>query len=396
MERPSVLLALGDDAWRYRGALEAAGFEVSFDLAGVKTAGAGHELLAVIDCDAAEAEDAYAVLHGDRPVPTILLIGDELPEWASNESGIGVRDEYAIKPTPAEAVVYRLQALMIRGGHSPVAQTGSTDKATVGEGHVVSLFSPKGGVGKTTVAVNLAVALREQTRSSVLLLDADVGVGNVTSVLDAPYRMGLADLADSGADEWTDSAFETITSLHADSGVQVLTWGNEPADSERVGVDLLLAAVKWARSHYSYVVIDNHPSYDDRTMAMLAVSREILLVVTPEVGPLKNAAQFLSLAGEVGLRDSVRVIVNRANHGVSELDISSVLGLPVSATVVSNGPKAVAAANEGKPLVLRYPKEKISTDLHRLARIITGAVETPVAAPRRTWLSAFGVRTSQA
>jgi len=397
VERPTVLLALGDDAWRYRGALEAAGFEVSFDLTAATTPGTDHApLLAVIDCDAAEAEDAYAGLHGDHPVPTILLIGDELPEWATNDSGSAMRDEYAIKPTPADAVVYRLQALMIRGGHAPAVQTGSTDQSTVGEGHVVSLFSPKGGVGKTTVAVNLAVALREQTRSSVLLVDADVGVGNVTSVLDAPYRMGLADLADSGADEWTDSAFETITSVHGASGVHVLTWGNEPADSERVGVDLLLAAVKWARSHYSYVVIDNHPSYDDRTMAMLAVSREILLVVTPEVGPLRNAAQFLSLAGEIGLRDSVKVIVNRANHGVSEADISSVLGLPVSATVVSNGPKAVAAANEVNPLVLRYPKEKISTDLHRIARIVTGAGEVQVAAPRRSWLSALGVRTSQA
>ncbi len=397
MERPTVLLAVGDDAWRYRGALESAGFEVSSDLAAAQAAGADHApLLAVIDCDAEEAENVYAALHGEQPVPTILLIGDELPEWAANESGHGNRDEYALKPTPAEAVVYRLQALMIRGGHRPASQSGSAEQTTVGEGHVVSLFSPKGGVGKTTVAVNLAVALREQTRSSVLLLDADVGVGNVTSVLDAPYRKGLADLADSGADEWTDSAFETITSAHVASGVHVLSWGNEPADSERVGVDLLLTAVKWARSHYSYVVIDNHPNYDDRTMAMLAVSSEILLVVTPEVGPLRNAAQFLSLAAEIGLRDSVRVIVNRANHGVSENDISSVLGLPVAASVVSNGPKAVAAANEGKPLVLRYPKEKISTDLHRVARVVTGAGEMPVAAPRRTWLSAFGVRTSQA
>jgi len=397
VERPTVLLALGDDAWRYRGALEAAGFEVTFDVAAAQLAAAEHQpLLAVIDCDAVEAEGAYAMLHGDLPVPTILLIGDELPEWAANESGRAMRDEYAIKPTPADAIVYRLQALMIRGGHAPAAQTGASEHATVGEGHVVSLFSPKGGVGKTTVAVNLAVALREQTRSSVLLFDADVGVGNVASVLDAPYRMGLADLADSGPEEWTDSAFETITSVHAATGVQVLTWGNEPGESERVGVDLLLAAVKWARSHYSYVVIDNHPSYDDRTMAMLAVSREILLVVTPEVGPLRNAAQFLSLAGEIGLRESVRVIVNRANHGVSEADISSVLGLPVAATIVSNGPKAVAAANEGTPLVLRYPKEKISTDLHRIARMVTGAGEMQVAAPRRTWLSVLGVRTSHA
>ena len=54
--------------------------------------------------------------------------------------------------------------------------------------------------------------------------------------------------------------------------MNVLTWGNDPAESERIKVDLLLAAVRWARAHYSYVVIDNHPGYDDRTMAMLACS----------------------------------------------------------------------------------------------------------------------------
>ena len=65
-------------------------------------------------------------------------------------------------------------------------------------------------MGKTTVAVNLAVALREQTRAASCCFDADVGVGNVTSVLAAPYRMGLADLADSPPEEWTDAAFEQV------------------------------------------------------------------------------------------------------------------------------------------------------------------------------------------
>ena len=125
------------------------------------------------------------------------------------------RDEYAVKPLPADALVYRLQALLIRynrGARAGCRQLGRVaerrGRHDIGEGHVVSIFAPKGGVGKTTIAVNLSVALREQTRASVLLLDADVGVGNVTSILDVPYRMGLADLADSAPDEWTDAAFE--------------------------------------------------------------------------------------------------------------------------------------------------------------------------------------------
>ena len=312
----------------------------------------------------------------------------------------------ALKPLPPDALVYRLQALMIRSGRHLPVESGSwaTDEAlssapVAGEGHVVSVFAPKGGVGKTTIAVNTAVALRMQTRAGVLLFDADVGVGNVTSVLEVPYRMGLADLADSPQEEWTDAAFEQIVSTHEASGVRVMTWGTDPAESERVSVDLLLAALRWGRDHHSYVIVDNHPGYDDRTMAMLAVSNEIFLVVTPEVGALRNSSQFLELARELGLANVIRVIVNRANHGIRVQDMASSLGLPVAATVVSNGPKAVIASNEGLPLVTKYPREKIADDLHSIARLISQpdaltTHDSPRAA--RKWWTRFGTRTSQA
>jgi pilus assembly protein CpaE len=397
MHRPTVLVAMGDGGSTH--ALVAAGFDVTSAL---EPDGPRPDL-AVIDCELPEeqASRLYAELHAGDPVPTLLVFGEEIPEFAISQAG--GKDEYAVKPIPADALVYRLQALLIRAGHHLPSEAGgwteatTSEGSTIGEAHVISVFAPKGGVGKTTVAVNLAVALREQTRSSVLLFDADVGVGNVTSVLAAPYRMGLADLADSAPEDWNDAAFEHATTEHPASGVRVLTWGTDPGESERVSVDLLLAAVRWGRTHHSYVVVDNHPGYDDRTMAMLSVSNEIFLVVTPEVGPLRNSAQFLELAREVGLGESVRVIVNRANHGVRLPDIEHVLKLPVSATIVSNGPKAVIASNEGAPIISRFPREKITTDLHNVARLITEERAAPAGVPaRRTWWSSLVSRTSNA
>jgi pilus assembly protein CpaE len=399
MQRPTVLLALGEGFEDHAQALTAAGFELATAL----PTDNGRPDIAVIDCDlpATRCAELYAELHGEKPVPTLLIFGEEIPEFAAE--GSGGHDEYAVKPIPADALVYRLQALMIRSGHQVPSEGGGWTEAVTGEGssigeaHVISVFAPKGGVGKTTVAVNLAVALREHTRSNVLLFDADVGVGNVTSVLAAPYRMGLADLADSAPDDWTDAAFEQATTEHPGSGLRVLTWGTDPGESERVTVDLLLAAMRWARSHHSYVVVDNHPGYDDRTMAMLSVANEIFLVVTPEVGPLRNSAQFLELAREVGLGETVRVVVNRANHGVRIPDIEQALKLPVSATIVSNGPKAVIAANEGAPIIMRFPREKITTDLHNVARLVTdGPVPAPAPAGRRPWWSTLVSRTSNA
>ncbi|MDP9468690.1 MAG: AAA family ATPase [Chloroflexota bacterium] len=402
MERPTVLLALQGYTTPYVDALSVAGFDVLTDLSIVierMADGRGVDL-AVLDCDLLDAATLYAELHGVTPVPTILVFADEPPVWATGNSSHTTRDEYALKPLPADALVYRLQALQIRYNRGARADAGQWDEsatsegATIGEGHVVSIFAPKGGVGKTTIAVNLAVALREQTRAQILLLDADVGVGNVTSVLDVPYRMGLADLADSSPEEWTDAAFDQAVCVHKASGVNVLTWGNDPAESERISVDLLLAAVRWARAHYSYVVIDNHPSYDDRTMAMLAISGEIFLVVTPEVGPLRNAAQFLEVAREVGLGDIVKVIVNRANHGVSMDDIAETLGKPVSAMIVSNGPKAVAAANEGTPMITKFPNERMSADLHGVARLLTREQTSRETEKTRPWWATLAARLS--
>jgi pilus assembly protein CpaE len=397
MDRPSVLLAVTSaDADAYRAALTGAGFDVTDPTSDLI---AHRPSLAIIDCDLpTDAFDAArAAVNGMEGVATMLLLGETLPELGDSE----MRNDIAVKPLPADALVFRLQAMLIRAGKTLPAESGAwADQQgaseTVGEGHVVSVFAPKGGVGKTTVSVNLSVALREQTRASVLLFDADVGVGNITAVLDVPATMGLADLAESPPEEWTDQAFDLLTSTHVASGIRVLTWGTDPGDSERVSVDLLLAALRWARKNFSWVVVDNHPGYADRTMAMLTLANEILLVVTPEMGSVRNSSQFLDLARQLGLADVVRVVVNRANHGISVEDISTALGMPVSATIVSSGPKAVIAANEGMPVITKFPKERIATDLHQLARVVTRQPTDVAPAARRGWFPRFASRTSGA
>jgi septum formation inhibitor-activating ATPase MinD len=83
------------------------------------------------------------------------------------------------------------------------------------------------------------------------------------------------------------------------------------------------------------------------------------------------------------------VIVNRSNHGISVDDIAKTLGTRISATVVSNGPKAIAAANEGTPVIIKYPKEQMSTDLYNVARLLTRPVAIEAPARRRSWWSAL-------
>lgn len=380
MERPRVLLAAHDDAAGIVSALARAGFEVIADEEAFEAqlANGTRPELAVIDADLSSSivRRVHRRLNEGGGVPSLILLGDEAGEL---DDVWQVTDEFVLKPALADAIVYRLQALLIRSG-SAAAPSVDPETPVIG-GHepansrVVAVFAPKGGVGKTTVAVNLAVALRMQTRQRVLLLDADAGVGNVTAVIDVPARRGLADMADSAPELWTDDAFRSLVVTHEPSELDVLTWGFEPADAERIGPDLMIAAVRWARQNFEMIIVDTHPGYDDRTVAMLSVANEILLTVTPEVGPLRNSAQFLQLAYELGIDDTIKVVANRANHGVKIGDMEGALGRPVIATIVSAGATAVMAANSGTPLILRFPKERITADIHRLARVVAGTEE---------------------
>jgi pilus assembly protein CpaE len=409
MERPRVLLAAHDDAAAIAAAMVRAGFEVigseeAFEAAIIE---GRRPAMAVLDADLSPSivRRVHRRLNENGPVPALILLGDEAGEL---DDVWQVNDEFVLKPALPDALVYRLQALLIRSGATApnlsAAATAATDgmdldgdapaaaPAMIGahdpaNARVVAVFAPKGGVGKTTVSVNLAVALRIQTRQKILLLDADAGVGNVTAVIDVPARRGLADMADSAPEYWTDDAFQSLITTHETSGLDVLTWGFEPGDAERIGPDLMIAAVRWARQHYEMIIVDTHPGYDDRTVAMLSVANEILLTVTPEVGPLRNSAQFLHLAHELGIDDTIRVVANRANPGVAIRDMESALGRPVIATIVSAGATAVMAANAGTPLVERFPKERITADIHRLARVVAGTEPaTPVTqADKRRW-----------
>lgn len=389
MDRPRVLLAASGGAHAMAAAIARAGYEVLDSEEAFEAAIAEGRTpeMAVLDADLppSAVRRVHRRLNESGSVPTLILLGDQAGElddlWLAG-------DEFVLKPILSDALVYRLQALLIRAG-SPTVPTGGAETPIIG-GHdpahsrVITIFAPKGGVGKTTVAVNLAVALRTHTRQRVLLLDADVGVGNVTTIIDVPARRGLADIAGRTPEHWVSEAFESMVAVHEASGLEVLTWGFVPGDAEGIGPDLLIAAVRWARRTYDLIIVDTHPGYDDRTLAMLSIANEILLTVTPEVGPIRNSAQFLQLARELGIDHTILVVANRANHGVALEDMEAALGRPIMATIGSAGRTAVLAANEGSPLVLRFPKERITADIHRLARIVSGAEQAgPVRQPER-------------
>jgi pilus assembly protein CpaE len=239
------------------------------------------------------------------------------------------------------------------------------------------VFNPKGGVGKTTVATNLAAAIQTRKGKTVLLIDADTVTGHVTSSLGID---GVRTVADSWRDEAEGGPAETLYDMaaaHA-SGMRVIALTDSPLHTDVLDPARMAAAIKVARQRVDVIVIDLHPSYSALNQAIFSEADRILVPVTPDVPAIRAAVQLRDVARGLGCRERLAMVVNRANSGVTVADMETTVGMPALALIRSGGLLFVRAANEGRTVIEMFPREKITSDFDTLADRVLG---TPKAAP---------------
>jgi pilus assembly protein CpaE len=245
-------------------------------------------------------------------------------------------------------------------------------------GQVISVFSPKGGVGRTTVAVNLAVAMAEQG-ASVALMDASFQFGDVGVLLNMnPKNKSIADvLADVNNGDI--DAVDTTLVKHT-TGVDVLLAPPSPEMAELITADQIRAVIRRLAETHQNVVIDCWPLFQDPTLVLLDQSSLILVLVTLEITNIKNIRLFLGLADQLGYTDKLRLVLNRADsaYGIRVSDIEHSIGRKVDHTVVSDGRTVVYALNRGVPFVWSNKQAQVSMDIAAIAKALVGA-EGPAA-----------------
>jgi Flp pilus assembly CpaE family ATPase len=348
-------------------------------------------IVAILDVegDLDTGVDAWALLHdAGRNIPALLVVKPSSLDRFQATAGGHEDDEYMTRPYSAESVRWRLEAMCIRSvtvddGSGPVLQTSLEDAGWGRLGRLLAIFNPKGGVGKTTVATNLAAALAAK-RQRVLLLDADTVTGHVTTSL------GL-DAAPSVVDAWQDEleggparTFDELATVHT-SGLKILALATSPMNTEILDPQRVLDAITAARRSEDFVIVDLHPSYSPLNRAVFDRAERILVPVTPDLPAIRAVVQLRNVSEELGVLDRLALIVNRANSGVTVEDMERTIGLPAYAQIRSGGMLLVRAANEGRTIVEMAPREKISGDFIALADRILGRADDPVVAkqPRR-------------
>jgi len=301
-------------------------------------------------------------------IPVLLLTsrGDVADKVAGFEAGA---DDYMVKPfEPAELEV-RARALLARRVVSIAPSVAQEKQATI-----VAVFGCKGGVGATTIAVNLALALRELSGGAVALVDADLSFGDVGLHLNVPPVHTINDLVQYA--EELDAPMLAQAMVEHPSGIRVLLSPPRPEKAEEVSARLIGRVLDVASRSFDYVVVDTQRVYDDRTLMVLDRAAVILLVLTADIGALRNASLFLTLARTLGYpADKVIPVLNGTGvgTGIREQDVRRVLGGREPVSIESGGVEVALATNQGSPIILTNPRNKAVRAVKKLAeRIVSG------------------------
>ncbi len=252
-------------------------------------------------------------------------------------------------------------------------------------GKVIALFSPKGGLGRTTIATNLAVALHQSTGKPVCLVDGSLPFGDVGVILNvSPKAKTIADLV--GSFETADAeVLESVLFQHS-TGVKVLLAPPTPETTELITAAHMKHVIELLRERHAYVIVDTWPSFQEAVLAILDAAQVILTLLTLELTSLKNVRVFLEIAKQLGYDDQkVQLVANRSDSagGIKLADIEVSLGKKIRHTIVSDGLPLVLSVNRGIPFVVTYRESKIAQDIFALAGRLTGEGEAVVAPPLR-------------
>lgn len=251
------------------------------------------------------------------------------------------------------------------------------------QGRVILIFSPKGGVGKSTIALNLALSLGDHVRRPAALLDLDVQFGDVeTMVGQSEAAMTLYDLV-GGEDVNLSQLQDTLISV--DPKLDVLLAPKSPEQAEDIDVAHLIEVLTHLRETYPYVVIDTAPGYNDINVAAMDFCDVIYMVITPDVVTLRTAGQALKvfLDGFHYSPKKIKLLLNRGGTktGVDRRDIGDMLQTTVGIELPSDGSWPMRAANEGIPLVRFNEKSEFTQAIQDMAKQIVD--QEHGGAPRR-------------
>jgi pilus assembly protein CpaE len=295
--------------------------------------------------------------------------------------------EFLVKPFSSDELTASIRQVWTRekeklSRFAPVVTAADTGPAGTGEpAMVVAVFSPKGGVGRTTISVNVAVAAA-QAGKKVCLVDASFQFGDVGVLLNLnPRNKSIADLASELQQGESYDSLDGFLVTHS-TGVRVLLAPPTPEQAELVNATAVKRVLEMLRNEFELIVVDCPSSFNEPTLAVLDEADMILTLLTLEITSVKNMRLFLEVCEQLGYGpEKIRLVLNRADStlGIRVADVEHSIGRKVDHTIVSDGRSVVYALNRGVPFFVSNREAQVSQDIQRLAAAVTGPPPTTTA-----------------
>jgi pilus assembly protein CpaE len=307
----------------------------------------------------------------------------------------GARD-FLTKPFGGDELVAAIHRVHDKRPATPAPVVRGTPTDTpheplplMSDGNVVATFSPKGGSGCSTIAVNIAVALAKSGHRTVLV-DGSLQFGDVAVMLNMKEVTSLVDLT-SRASELDTDLISSVVQLHR-SELHVLLAPPRPEMAEVVTSEHMKNLVDTLRTMYDFVIVDTSSTLNDVTLALLDAADRILLVAQQSLPSLKNVSRFLNLAEELEYTEQkLWLVVNNVSdkQGISVKSISSTLKRSVIMTVPEDDALVSGAANQGVPLVTGANQRRaVSVALTKLANHVAEEMVSEPSAARQVAVEA--------
>lgn len=300
------------------------------------------------------------------PEVTMVMISDQ-PDTGILPYAMEAGIRRVISPLPSkEELIGALKELCISESSRHFNRSG--ENSGLPKTEVLFVTGAGGGIGKTTLAVNLAVKLAAQRRK-VVLLDFNMQYGDTGMLLGIEPKQTIAELLQ----DQKAPTLDTVNSYldYHQSGLKVLFGPKSPEYAETIGGKNIEKIIGILRNYYDYIVIDGSVGFGDVNLAILDLCSTILLVAQPQINNLKNTKKALLLFRTLNMEQKIRLIMKETpSKAISQADVERVLGRKADLVLPYDEKSATSALNQGKPVVLCAPKSSYTAAVSRLCLVM--------------------------
>lgn len=344
-----------------------------------------------LDSDQNKALLLIQTLHEQAPDLPILVVSARGDGQAILQAlRCGAR-EFLTAPVVLEELLTAIRRIVPRNGQETFHANGATPVNRVGETMVISVLGSRGGVGGTSLAVNIGACLAHEEHASVALVDLDMALGDADVALDLTGDYTLADVA-LNIDR-LDMQFIRRSLCKHESGLHVLPHPIQLEDANVVQPEHLHRLIGLLRASYSHLILDLGKSFSACDITALRLSDVILLVGQVELSSLRNLVRIqAAFNNDPELAEKMQIVLNRVG---SEQDITmkkaeELLGKPIFWQIPNDPKTLLEARNQGVPLISYAPKSKVHQSIHGLTMALIGKEQKAPREKKSGWAALFG------